>query len=273
VRQLHEAFPHRDPTKLRENEVLDFLISLRQQRKLKDSTVNQAVCALRAFYRDHLGRKWKGWSQIKIRRDEQLPNVLSREEVARFLGAVRQGRFLAVFILMYHCGLRLGEVVSLKPGHIDASRGVIRIIGSKGGKDREIPISDVLIERLRAFWKIHRNPEWLFPSPGRGWKSAGATLPDALRRSTKPMSDSSVQAAMRATVVALGWDLRHGRRPVTCHTLRHCFATHLLDAGVSICLVSQYLGHSSLKPTLVYLHLTEASETKAREVLANFPGL
>lgn len=78
MRQLHEAFPHRDPTTLRENEVLDFLISLRQKRKLKDSTVNQAVCALRSFYRDHLGRKWKGWSQIKIRRDEQLPNVLSR---------------------------------------------------------------------------------------------------------------------------------------------------------------------------------------------------
>ena len=109
MRQLHEAFPHRDPTKLRENEVLDFLISLRQQRKLKDSTVNQAVCALRAFYRDHLGRQWKGWSRIKIRRDEQLPNVLSREEVARFLGSVKEGRFRAVFTLMYHCGLRLGE--------------------------------------------------------------------------------------------------------------------------------------------------------------------
>ncbi|MCP5540433.1 MAG: tyrosine-type recombinase/integrase [Akkermansiaceae bacterium] len=273
MRQLHEAFPHRDPTTLRETEVLDFLISLRQKRRLKDSTVNQAVCALRAFYRDHLGRKWRGWSRIKIRRDEQLPNVLSREEVARFLGAVREGRFRAVFTLMYHCGLRLGEAIHLKPGHIDASRGVIRIVGAKGGRDREVPVSAELVERLRAFWKRHRNPEWLFPSPGRGWKSAGATLPDALRRSSKPMSDSSVQAAMRATVLSLGWDRRTGHRPVTCHTLRHCFATHLLDAGVSIRLVGQYLGHASLKPTLVYLHLTEASESKAREVLAHFPGL
>ncbi|MCP5541040.1 MAG: tyrosine-type recombinase/integrase [Akkermansiaceae bacterium] len=104
-----------------------------------DSTVNQAVCALRAFYRDHLGRKWRGWSRIKIRRDEQLPNVLSREEVARF--SARSGRtFRAVFTLMYHCGLRLGEAIHLKPGHIDASRGVIRIVGAKGGRDREIPV-------------------------------------------------------------------------------------------------------------------------------------
>ena len=258
---------------MRETEVLDFLISIRQVRQLKDSTVNQALCALRTFYRDHLGRQWQGWNKVTIRREEQLPNVLSREEVARFLASVRQGRFLAVFTLMYHCGLRLGEVTRLKPGHIDSNRRVLRIVGGKGGKDREIPITDELIARLRAFWRLHRNRQWLFPSPGRGWKSAGATLPEALRRSTKPMSDSSVQAAMRATVIALGWDRREGRRPVTCHTLRHCFATHLLDAGVSIRLVSQYLGHSSLKPTLVYLHLTEASESKAREILAKFPGL
>jgi integrase len=103
--------------------------------------------------------------------------------------------------------------------------------------------------------------------------TTGTTLASAMGKSTKPLNDSSVQAAMRATVLALGWDKRHGKRPVTCHTLRHCFATHLLDAGVSIRLVSQYLGHSSLKPTLVYLHLTEVSESAAREVIAKFPGL
>ena len=103
--------------------------------------------------------------------------------------------------------------------------------------------------------------------------TAGTTLASALHRSERHLSDSAVQAAMRATVLSLGWDKRHGKRPVTCHTLRHCFATHLLDAGVSVRLVSQYLGHSSLKPTLVYLHLTEVSESAAREVIAKFPGL
>lgn len=273
VRRLHESLPGRDIATLSEGEVLDFLVALRHERALKDSTINQAACALRGFYRDHLGRDWKAWSKIRIRREEQLPNVLSRDEVAGFLGAVRVGRFRAMFTLMYHCGLRLGEVIRLKPGHIDGSRRVLRVVGGKGLKDREIPVSDELLARLRAFWKQHRNPEWLFPAPGRGWMTAGSTLAQALHRSDRHLSDSAVQAAMRATVLSLGWDKRHGKRPVTCHTLRHCFATHLLDAGVSVRLVSQYLGHSSLKPTLVYLHLTEVSESAAREVIAKFPGL
>lgn len=273
VRRLHEAVPGRDVTALAEGEVLDFLIALRHQRGLKDSTVNQAACALRGFYRDHLGRDWKSLLKIRIRRKEQLPNVLSRDEVARLLGAVRCGRFRAMFTLMYHCGLRLGETIRLKPGHIDSSRRVLRVVGGKSNKDREIPLSDELIERLRAFWRQHRNPEWMFPAPGRGWMTKGTTLAEALHRSDRHLSDSAVQAAMRATVLSLGWDKRHGRRPVTCHTLRHCYATHLLDAKVSVRLVSEYLGHSSLKPTLVYLHLTEVSESQAREVIAKFPGL
>jgi integrase len=273
VCRLHESRAGRDITELSEGEVLDFLVALRHERELRDSTINQAACALRGFYRDHLGRDWQAWSKIKIRREEQLPNVLSRDEVAKLLGAVRVGRFRAMFTLMYHCGLRLGEVIRLKPGHIDGSRRVLRVVGGKGAKDREIPVSDELLARLRAFWKKHRNPEWMFPAPGRGWMTAGSTLAQALHRSERHLSDSAVQAAMRATVLSLGWNKRHGKRPVTCHTLRHCFATHLLDAGVSIRLVSQYLGHSSLKPTLVYLHLTEVSESSAREVIAKFPGL
>ena len=272
-RKLQAKIGRRDITKLRESEVLDYLITLRHEHGLKDSTINQASCALRDFYRDHLGREWKSWDKIKIRREEPLPNVLSRDEVARFLGAVRTGRFRAMFTLMYHCGLRLGETIQLKPGHIDGSRRVLRVVGGKGLKDREVPISVELLERLRAFWKLHRNAEWMFPAPGRGWMTQGAALADAMRRSEKHLSDSAVQAAMRATVLSLGWDKRQGRRPVTCHTLRHCYATHLLDAGVSIRLVSQYLGHSSLQHTLKYLHLTEVSESSAREVIAKFPGL
>lgn len=220
VGSLHKAMPGRDITRLTEGEVLDFLIALRHQRGLKDSTVNQAACALRGFYRDHLGRDWKAWNKIRIRREEQLPNVLSRDEVGRFLGSVRVGRFRAMFTLMYHCGLRLGEVIRLKPGHIDGSRRVLRVVGGKSNKDREIPLSDELLARLRAFWKAHRNPEWMFPAPGRGWMTTGSTLAQALHRSERHLSDSAVQAAMRATVLSLGWDKRHGKRPVTCHTLR-----------------------------------------------------
>ena len=226
VRRLHEAHPGRHTARLHESEVLDFLIAQREERDLEDSTLNQAVCALRCFYREHLGRDWEGWNKIKIRREEQLPNIISREEVARLLSGVHQGRFRAVFTLMYHCGLRLSEATHLKPGHIDSSRGVLRVVhaNSKSKKDREVPVSPELIARLRAFWKQHRNPQWLFPAPGRGWKGGGTTLATAMGRSTKPMSTSSVQAAMRATVLSLGWDKRRGYRPVTCHTLRHVYS-------------------------------------------------
>lgn len=273
LRQLARHCDPRPPQDLGESEVLDFLISLRTARGLKDSTINQAVCALRTFYRDHHERDWQGWKKIRIRREEPLPNILAREEVGKLLAAVEQGRFRAIFTVMYHCGLRLSEATHLKPGHIDGKRRMLRVVKGKGGKDREVPVTDALLDRLREFWKAHRNREWLFPGVGRRWKTSQFTKAQAMGRCPKPMSNASVQNAMRMTVVSLGWKKGGGRRAITCHTLRHCFATHLLDSGASIRLVSQYLGHSSLKPTLVYLHLTEVNENKAREILGKFPGL
>ena len=273
VRQLDRHYARKLPEKLKESEVLDFLIGLREERGLKDSTINQAVCALRCFYRDHLGRDWEAWGKIKIHREQQLPNVLSRRQVGTLLAAVRENRFRAIFTVMYHCGLRLSEAINLKPGHIDGERRVVRVVAGKGGKSREVPITDELLARLRRFWAAHRNPEWVFPGVGQDWKSSQFTRVEAMGGCKKPMSKASVQNAMRMTVVSLGWKRGGGKRPVTCHTLRHCYATHLLEAGVSIRLVSQYLGHASLIPTMVYLHLTEVSVSKAREVLKGFPGI
>ena len=273
VRRVARHAAPRLPEKLSETEVLDFLIALRVKHGLKDSTINQAVCALRCFYRDHLGRDWEAWSKIKIRREQQLPNVLSQRQVGNLLAAVRENRFRAVFTMMYHCGLRLSEAVNLKPGHIDGERRVVRVVAGKGGKSREVPITDELLVRLRRFWAAHHNSEWLFPGVGQGWSASTLTRAKAMGACKKPMSNASVQNAMRMTVASLGWTRGGGKRPVTCHTLRHCYATHLLEAGVSIRLVSQYLGHASLIPTMVYLHLTEVSESMAREVLKDFPGI
>lgn len=258
--------------RLGERKVLEFLVHLKADLELKDSTVNQALCALRALFRDHLGRDWKCWKDIQFHRQELLPNVISREEMAKLLGSIREGHFRALFTVMHHLGLRLSECTHIKPGHIDGKRRVVRING-KGGKIREVPISEELLVRLRRYWKAHRNPEWLFPGVGQGWSRKRCSRAEAMRRSDHPISVSSVQDALKAVVKSLGWEARGGRRPITCHTLRHCYATFLLEAGVSIRHVSQYLGHASLKPTLVYLHLTEASENKAREVLTRLPGI
>ena len=169
--------------------------------------------------------------------------------------------------------MRLSECTHLKPGHIDGKRRVLRVIKGKGGKSREVPISEELLVRLRRYWKAHRNPEWLFPGVGQGWTPKRCSLGQAMGKARNHVSNSAVQDAFKAIVLSLGWEAKGGRRPITCHTLRHCYGTFLLEAGVSIRLVSQYLGHASLKPTLAYLHLTEVSESKAREVLGHFPGL
>lgn len=238
-------------------------------RKLKASTINQAICALRALYRDHLGRKWKVWKKISLHRTEPLPHVLTREEVALLLDTFREGRYRAYFTVVYQCGLRMSEALRIKPRHIDGKRRVIRIVEGKGGKQREVPISSELLERLRAFWKGHRNPDWLFPGVGRGWKSSGKSLREAMYEARHHMTKGSVWAAIKVAKAECGLSRRHEK--LCIHTLRHSYATHMLEGGASVRQVAAYLGHSSLKPVLVYLHLTEISEQSARTALATLP--
>jgi integrase/recombinase XerD len=263
VRKLAEYYPNRSLKQITERQVFDYLIFRRDEQKLRPSTLNQAVVALRMFYRDFFRRDWQLWTQFEIRRDQPLPMVLTREETRRLLGGVRSGRFKAILCLIYHCGLRVGEAAAIRPTDIDAARGVIRIVNAKGGKNREVPVAPAMIERLRRYWCAHRNQHWLFPAVGRGWKDRWRSLAVAMAQATKPMSVSSVQAAMRMAVASCGL-----KKNATCHTLRHSFATHLLEHGVSIGQVSAYLGHSNLFSTLIYLHVTEISECKGRDVQA-----
>lgn len=262
VERLGEHYQPKGPRlrRLSERQVLDYLIYLRDDQKLAASTVNQALVPIRTLYRDVLERDWKLWSQFELQRREPLPTVLSREEVRRVLASVHEGRFKALLAIIYHCGLRLSEALQLKPTDIDSTRGVVRVREGKGGKAREVPICPAMVARLRAFWKCHRNPDWLFPGVGRGWKAAGLTQGEAMGRTKKPMSSSAIQMAMRIIRRSSGVS-----KHFTVHTFRHSFATHLLEEGVSIRQVSRYLGHSELKSTMVYLHVTELSEEGGRQ--------
>jgi len=265
VERLGEFYQPDGPglRRLSEREVLDYLIYLRDDQKLAASTVNQALVPIRILYRDVLEREWRLWSEFTLQRREPLPSVLTRDEVHDVISCVHEGRFRAVLSLIYHCGLRLSEALQLKPADIDSKRGVIRICHGKGDKAREVPICLSMVQRLREFWKHHQNPDWLFPGVGRGWKQSGITQGEAMGRSKKPMSSSAVQMAMR--VIRANSSVK---KPFTVHTLRHSFATHLLEDGVSIRQVSRYLGHSDLKSTLVYLHVTELSEEGGRQAQA-----
>jgi len=265
VRQLQGHYAELCITDLTSRQVLDYLIFLQKERQLAGSTVNQAVSALRCFYRDHLERKWKIWAKVKIQREEPLPHVLTREQVKFLLRTFRDGRYRAFFTVMYQCGLRISEVRHIRPKDIDGKRLVIRVCVTKGGKHREVPITPELLIRLRRFWKSHQNPDWLFPAPGRGWQKLGQSLRQALYEGKKPISDSALWNAFNVAKYECGLMKKHEK--VDTHTLRHSFATHMLEAGCSVRQVSAYLGHKSLKPTLVYLHLTEVSEGQAREAL------
>lgn len=267
VKQIDRHFQHLnvEVPNLGKEHVLDFLIHLQNERQLRPSSVNQAVAALRALYRDHLGKDWTIWKDIKIKRDEPLPHLLTREEVARLLATFRDGRYRAYFTVVYLCGLRMSEALAIKPKHIDGERLTIRIVNGKGGKQREVPITRELLYRLRLFWKSHRNLEWLFPGMGREWKDSGLTLRQALGAHPYHMSRTSVQNAFQRAKTESGLMKRHEK--LCIHTLRHSYATHMLEGGVSVRQLADYLGHSSLKPTMVYLHLTEISEEQARIAL------
>lgn len=252
-------------------QVLEFLVHLQTQRKLAGATLNQAICALRTLYRDHLDKRWKIWAKIKIKRVEPLPHVLTRPEIDKLLNTFHDGRYRAYFTLVYQCGLRMSEALHVRPKDINSKRNVLNVYHTKGGRPRQEPISPQLIVRLRRFWRWHRNPDWLFPGPGRGWNSSGISLRQALHDSRKPMTKASVWAAIKVAKYQSGLMQHHQK--ICIHTLRHSYATHMLESGASVRQVAAYLGHTTLKPTMVYLHLTEVSEQKARKALATLPGV
>jgi integrase/recombinase XerD len=244
--------------------VRDYFLFLRNERRYAGSSLSIVLAALRCFYSDHLGTgaRWKLWQEMRVRRAQTLPVVFSREEVARLLLCVRCDRFRTVLRLIYGCGLRISEAVRLEVTDIGGTELRIHVRDAKGGKDRYVPVAPALVATLRRFWRRHRHPRWLFPGLRNDWKLAKIPLPLRARAATGPMSASAVQGAFRLALAASGL-----RKEATPHTLRHSYATHLLEEGVSIRLISQYLGHASLETTLIYTHLSAVSEGKALEAL------
>ena len=183
-----------------------------------------------------------------------MPDVLSIDEVRRLIDAVRTPHNKAFFWTVYSLGLRVQEALNLQVGDIDSARMVVHVHCGKGAKDRFVPLPPRTLAVLRHYWSIHRHPEWLFPALGHDRELAGSA--------TRPMAASSVNAALRQLVLELGIKKR-----VSIHTLRHTYATHLLEAGINLRLIQQYLGHSSLKATMIYLHLTSLGQEQARDTI------
>jgi integrase/recombinase XerD len=265
VAKLAEHFQC-DPATLTENQIREYFLFLRQHKHYKHSPMKAAKYSLLCFYLDCV--KVQGWTvfkEVRIAEPEVLPIVLARSEVAALLGALREARFRTCLRLMYHCGLRVGETVAIEVRDLHGKETPPRlhIRNGKGGKDRYVPVAPAMIVELRDWWRAHRNPRFLFPSPGRGWADRTLSLSQSMTASTAPMSVSSVQMAYRLARAASGVNSAS-----TTHSLRHSYATHLLEEGVSLRQISQYLGHKSLDTTVIYTHLTAISEARTQAALA-----
>jgi site-specific recombinase XerD len=209
-----------------------------------------AYSGIKFFYSHTTPRDWPTLQRLRVRKERRLPDVLSVDEVRRLIAAVRTHQYQAYFWTVYSLGLRLAEGLHLQVGDIDSARMLVHIHRGKGAKDRYVPLPSSTLRVLREYWVTHRHPQWLFPATGRDHQQAALA--------TGPMDKSSVQGALRRVVQELKF-----QKAISIHSLRHSYATHLLEAGVNLRLIQQYLGHSSLTTTMVYLHLTTASQEQA----------
>ena len=206
---------------------------------------------IRFFSQHVLKRDWHTLSLIRAQTTHRLPAVLSVEEVRRLLKAATPLHNQAYFTTVYSLGLRLHEALFLQVSDIDGQRLQVHVHRGKGAKDRYVPLPEETLMLLRAYWKTHRNKTWLFPATGRD-QQQGPTA-------TSPMSRASVQGAFRTAKHRAGIT----KTGVAIHTLRHSYATHLLEAGVNPRLIQRYLGHTQLETTMVYLHLTQTGHEDA----------
>jgi len=209
---------------------------------------------IKFFFLNVLQRDWHTLELIHANREQRLPTVLSVDEVRAILVVVKTPQNKAYLTVVYSCGLRLHEALYLQVSDIDSDRMRIHVHRGKGAKDRYVPLPEATLNILRSYWKLHRNPAWIFPRLGRSGKEGPAA--------TIPMNKSSVQGALRRVLKQLKMKKR-----VSIHTLRHSYATHLLEAGVNIRRIQQYLGHHSLNSTMVYLHLTTQGHERAYGII------
>jgi integrase/recombinase XerD len=253
VKQLAAHF-HKPPDQISEQEFRNYLLYLKNERHYSPSSLKIAASGILFFFTHTVPRDWPTFKTLSIPRPRSLPDVLSIDEVRRLIEVVRTAHNKAFFWTVYSLGLRVQEALNLQVGDIDSARMVVHVHRGKGAKDRYVPLPPRTLTVLRQYWATHRHPVWLFPATGRDHDHAGSA--------TEPMARASVHGAMKRLVKELGIKKR-----VTIHTLRHSYATHLLEAGINLRLIQQYLGHGSLQATMIYLHLTSLGQEQARATI------
>jgi integrase/recombinase XerD len=240
------------PDQLSEEQIRQYLL-LRSQA-LKPNSMRPILAGIQFFYRVTVPRDWKTLAAARIPKTRTLPAVLIPEQVWRLIGAIKKPHWQVFFRTAYTCGLRPGDTRHLMLENVDADRMVLHVKTTKGRNDRCVPLPQATLDALREHWLTHRNPNWLFP--------ARADLKN-IATATKPISERSVQRVFAQVAQSLGLK----KKGVCPHTLRHSYATAMLEAGVNLKVLQAYLGHKNLQATEVYLHLTQHSDQKARRII------
>jgi site-specific recombinase XerD len=253
VRQLAEHY-RRSPDLITEEELRLYFLYLKNDKHASRSAFTIALSGLKFFYQHTLRREWATLDLPRPMREKKLPVVLSTAEVCLILGCLRRPHYRVCLTTIYSCGLRLREGVYLQVSDIDGDRMMLHVRQGKGNKDRYVPLPDSTLKLLRDYWSTHRHPVWLFPAPTR----AGVPPSSA----TQPIDPSGVQRAFKAARQESGV-----QKDASVHTLRHSYATHLLEAGVNLRLIQAYLGHSSFQTTTRYTHLTREVEAIATDAI------
>src|SRR5712692_7165980 len=253
--RLLAQFYHKSPDLIAEQELQRYFLHRKNVDGLAPASLRICSSGIRFFSQHVLTRDWHTLLLIRAQTAHRLPAVLSVEEVKRLLTSATPFHNQVYFTTVYSLGLRLHEALSLQVSDIDGQRLQVHVHRGKGAKDRYVPLPEETLMLLRAYWKTHRNKTWLFPATGRDQKQS----PTA----TSPMSRASVQGAFRTAKHRAGLT----KTGVAIHTLRHSYATHLLEAGVNPRLIQRYLGHTQLETTMLYLHLTHKGHEDAYERL------
>jgi site-specific recombinase XerD len=246
---------HKTPDLVSEPELQEYFLQRKNVNRWAPKTMRICYCGIRFFYVHVLARDWHILSILRAQNEHRLPAVLSVEEVRSILAQVKNFPCHVFLSTVYSCGLRLDEARHLEVSDIDSQRMMIHVHRGKGAKDRYVALPQPTLHLLRQYWLTHRHPRLVFPA--RGHKPTDA------HQATQPVAKSSVQSAFRQAKRQAGVN----KKGVAVHTLRHSYATHLLEAGVNLRVIQRYLGHSRLETTMLYLHLTQKGQEDACQLI------
>lgn len=235
MRRLTRHFG-RSPDQLSEQDLRQYFLYLINEKGVAEGTFRIHMYGIRFFFEKTLQREWPVLHLVRPKRRKKLPVVLSRGEVRHLLGLVRKPQPRVCLTMIYSCGLRLSEGTHLQVADIDSKRMVVRVRSGKGGKDRYVPLAQRTLELLRDYWRAERPPLWLFPG----------------KHSQIPISNAILYNTFKAALRDSGIE-----KEASVHTLRHSFATHLLEQGVNLRAIQEILGHKTPKTTAIYTHLTQ----------------